>query len=141
MRPTTRICTVLQAAGEAVPAHMTQLQRDVLQLASGDGRSTRYAMLANALLLLLAPLPTDITEQARRAAQNLKVLTVCSNPALSRAFVHLPCAWVTLNGILLYLSTPYTLLSAITLCCHLCRQRSTGWACSRAVSCRTRRWR
>ncbi len=49
---------------------MTQLQRDVLQLASGDGRSTRYAMLANALLLLLAPVPTDITEQARYAAHS-----------------------------------------------------------------------
>ena len=48
-----------------MPAHMTQLQRDVLQLASGDARSTRYAMLANALLLLLAPLPTDIAEQVR----------------------------------------------------------------------------
>ena len=66
--------TVSQAAGKAVPAHMTQLQRDVLQLASGDARGTRYAMLANALLLLLAPLPTDITEQVQLCTTLFTVL-------------------------------------------------------------------
>ena len=53
-----------QAAGEALPADVVQLQREVLRLASGSARETRYAMLANAMLLLLAPLPNDIAEQA-----------------------------------------------------------------------------
>jgi hypothetical protein len=52
-----------QAAGKVLPPDVVELQREVLRLASGGARETRYAMLANAMLLLLAPLPADIAEQ------------------------------------------------------------------------------
>ena len=58
-----RALVPLQAAGKALPPDVVELQREVLRLASGGARETRYAMLASALLLLLAPLPTDIAEQ------------------------------------------------------------------------------
>ena len=130
---------------------MTQLQRDVLQLASGDGRSTRYAMLANALLLLLAPLPTDITEQVSIPGNTVR-RTVCrahqqaeptyrwhrERPKAMRLCFEDKAAPYAVTWLLLC-SVP-TLWSVVqsALCC--CRRRSTGWACYRAASCRTRLW-